>query len=921
MKPLKLTISGFGPYADTQELDFSRLGNSGLYLITGDTGAGKTTIFDAITFALFGEASGNSRKADMLRSKYARPEDPTFVELTFSYEGKEYTVKRNPAYKRPKKRGEGLTDVDPSATLVYPDGRNPITKKEEVNTAIREIIGLSKEQFTQVSMISQGEFRKLLQADTESRQKIFRDIFGTELYVSVQNHLKYRASELNSSVESARQSTQQYICGILCSEDSLLFPEVRKAKNGAMLTADVLQLLEQLLEEDAQSQAALEEKLTDIEKQTELLTTQLTQADAYHSAKKALEENSHTEKEKSEELLRLDAAVAKANATIPLQEELHKTILELDLQKSAYHELDILRADLSQAEKKLKKLENRRNAEQIRKDSLAEIIAAQKAEYTSLEGVSAEKEKLSAQKQQCLERRAHHQKLIAEISALQSQERILAEKQQKYLHLDEHSAHLNAQYEALNKAFLDEQAGIIASTLTDGVPCPVCGSAVHPHLAVLSKTAPTEADVKKAKKASEKAKKETQEASAEASAQKGTVEESRKRILQQTEALMPGTVPEEALSRARETETQLTQQITLLEKQITQSLAGEARRKELEKLLPEQEDALSAVQNALSDIQQQSAAVTASIGELQKQIAVFSGKLMYPDKATADAQTAALRSRYDQLKTALSDSRDALANCKQELSGIVAAGQQLRNQLASGTQPDTAALASQKESLAEQKKKISAELKIIHNRLATNERAKKDIRTKSGELEKLEKTHAWVRNLSDTANGALRGKDKIMLETYIQRTYFDRILQRANLRLQKMTGGQYDLKRRTAADNKRSQSGLELDIVDHVNATERSVNTLSGGEAFLASLALALGLSDEVQMSTGIRLDTLFVDEGFGSLDCEALSRAYSTLSGLTEGNRLVGIISHVTELKERIDRQILVTKDKNGSSHAEIIV
>ena len=188
-------------------------------------------------------------------------------------------------------------------------------------------------------------------------------------------------------------------------------------------------------------------------------------------------------------------------------------------------------------------------------------------------------------------------------------------------------------------------------------------------------------------------------------------------------------------------------------------------------------------------------------------------------------------------------------------------------------------------------------------------------------MEDLENRYAWVKALADTAGGNLTGKEKIMLETYIQTTYFDRILERANIRLRKMSGGQYDLMRRRTAADLRGQSGLELDIVDHVNGTQRSVNTLSGGESFLASLALALGLSDEVQMSTGIRLDTLFVDEGFGSLDSEALSKAYATLAGLTEGNRLVGIISHVAELKERIDRQILVTKARSGGSTARIVV
>ena len=232
---------------------------------------------------------------------------------------------------------------------------------------------------------------------------------------------------------------------------------------------------------------------------------------------------------------------------------------------------------------------------------------------------------------------------------------------------------------------------------------------------------------------------------------------------------------------------------------------------------------------------------------------------------------------------------------------------------------ETEVLEAEKLSLTVQKKEITEQQKNVHARLTANEKAQTNIAAKAEQMKLLEEKHAWVRTLSDTANGTLSGKDKIMLETYIQTTYFDRILQRANLRLLKMSGGQYDLKRRRKADTMRGQSGLELDIIDHVNGTERSVNTLSGGEAFLASLALALGLSDEVQMSTGIKLDTLFVDEGFGSLDSEALSKAYHTLASLTEGNRLVGIISHVAELKEKIDKQIIVTKDKLGRSNATI--
>ena len=239
MRPLKLTIAGFGPYAEMQELDFSQLGSNGLYLITGDTGAGKTTIFDAITFALFGEASGDNRSADMLRSKYAKDDAPTYVELCFSYNGKEYTVRRNPEYERAKSRGIGITRQAADAELLYPSG-DRVTKVKEVDRAIRDIIGLTREQFSQVAMISQGDFRKLLQADTKERQKIFRDIFGTGLYVTLQDRLKARTAELKNQREQANASIVQYTEGILCREDSPLAKDTQKARNGELFTSEVL---------------------------------------------------------------------------------------------------------------------------------------------------------------------------------------------------------------------------------------------------------------------------------------------------------------------------------------------------------------------------------------------------------------------------------------------------------------------------------------------------------------------------------------------------------------------------------------------------------------------------------------------------------------------------------------------------------
>ncbi len=918
MRPLKLTVSGFGPYAGTQVLDFEKLGSSGLYLITGDTGAGKTTIFDAITFALFGEASGGNREPGMLRSKYARPEDPTGVELVFAYDGKEYTVKRSPEYDRAKKSGTGTTKQQPEAQLTYPDGRI-VTKQREVDKVIGEIIGLTREQFSQVSMISQGDFRKLLQADTKERQKIFRDIFGTGYYVTLQNRLKDEANALGRQLDSAAASRQQYIGGIVCSEDSLLLLDVKKAREGGMLTADVMELLSKLLEEDRQAQDALSAQLTDVEKQLELVTTRLAQAETYEKAKKALAENEGKEQEKTAALEEAKNALSAAQETVPEQEALGKQITEIDLLLPSYDELSAKTAELGrkQLEQERARADGSKARESITR--LTDEITAMKAERKDLDSVSAEKEKLNSEKQKLMEQKEKLQALIASLGTLDTQKKHLLQKQEDYKKAEAESTFKRQSYEGLNKAFLDEQAGVLAMDLGDGMPCPVCGSTDHPCLAVMSDNAPTEEAVKAAKEAYEKAQEATAAASSAANTQKGVVSASEAALRQELEVLLPGTEMEAAGAAAQENVQALSAQLEQLSGEMTTLAAKVRRRDELDEQLPAKETALSAAQEAETRAKEQQAALTASVGALQKQITELGEKLQFTDKAEAAGQKAALQKKLDMLKNALTAGENRFNACKEELAGIRSTIEQLKVQLAEACLIETDSLENEKQVLTVKKQKIGQQQKVLHTRLTTNSKAQKDISAKAEELARLEEKHAWVRALSDTANGNLTGKDKIMLETYIQTTYFDRILQRANLRLLKMSGGQYDLKRRRKAESMRGQSGLELDIIDHVNSTERSVNTLSGGEAFLASLALALGLSDEVQMSTGIKLDTLFVDEGFGSLDTEALSKAYNTLAGLTEGNRLVGIISHVAELKERIDKQIVVTKDKMGGSNADI--
>ena len=452
------------------------------------------------------------------------------------------------------------------------------------------------------------------------------------------------------------------------------------------------------------------------------------------------------------------------------------------------------------------------------------------------------------------------------------------------------------------------------------MPCPVCGSTNHPNLAVISENAPTEAEVKQAKKTYDAAQKDTEKASIEASKQNGIVTTTEESLKREAENLMPDVAFADAPEIAQAQEASLTAEIQTVNQELKQIQVKIRRKTDLDQLIPQKETARAAAEAALTTAKEQIAAHTASISELKRQIEESQAKLSHADKAAAQQAKAQLQFTLDKLKHALTTAETQWSEGKENLAAIRAAMEQLRKQLEGSEEADAEQLERRKTELNGQRSGITAKQKAVHARITTNETAQKSIAQKADEMEKLDGKYAWVKALADTANGNLTGKEKIMLETYIQTTYFDRILERANIRLRKMSGGQYDLKRRRTASSMRGQSGLELDIVDHINTTERSVNTLSGGEAFLASLALALGLSDEVQMSTGIRLDTLFVDEGFGSLDSEALSKAYNTLAGLTEGNRLVGIISHVAELKERIDKQILVTKEKSGGSRARIL-
>ena len=920
MRPLKLTISGFGPYAGTQELDFSRLGTDGLYLITGDTGAGKTTIFDAITYALFGEASGDSRDASMLRSKYAAPDTPTYVELTFDYGGKSYQVRRSPEYTRAKTRGTGNTKQAATAELIYPNG-NVVTKLKEVNTAIRDIIGLTRAQFSQIAMISQGDFRKLLQAGTEERQKIFRDIFRTKFYDLLQSKLKENVLAVGREKDEISRSIGQYMRSVTCKEDSVYSPDAEKARAGQLPMAEFQKVLEAILKEDADTQKQLDSDLDAVEKELDAVKEQLTKAEAYQRAKTELFGKQEQERALSTQLQEAKGAKDTAKDTEPQQRELTNRLAQWELLLPKYDDLNALEAKLTTAKKDLADAMRKRETAQALQAQLNVEIQSLKEEHSQLSSAAAQKERFSNQLSNASDRKEKFTKLLSEIKSFNAEQEKLNELQQAFQAALATSSRLLQIYNDKNTAFLREQAGMMASNLEEGKPCPVCGSIHHPVLAALSQDAPSEADVKHAKKKYEDADKETQLASQKASKQNGTVETVREALLKTVSDLLPGTSLEEASAAAKKEAAEIQSEINGLNKELAEIKEKIQRKQALEKQIPSKEEEYQKAVNAYTDADTKIKLCNGSIEALQTQADELRSELPFPDKAAAEAQQEADREQLDKLKQAQAEANEKYSAYDKELTVVQSAIAQLNQRLADQPEWDAEALNEQKEALTLRKTELRNAHGNVSYRITANTGARDHIAAQASTLADLEQQYAWMKALSDTANGDVSGKQKIKLETYIQRAYFDQILMRANIRLQKMSGGQYDLKRRDTVDGYKSQSGLELDIVDHINASERSVNTLSGGESFLASLALALGLSDEVQMSTGIRLDTLFVDEGFGSLDPEALNKAYNTLASLTEGNRLVGIISHVAELKERIDRQIVVSKKPSGGSTAEIIV
>lgn len=919
MRPLKLRISAFGPYAGVTELNLDSLGESGIYLITGDTGAGKTTIFDAITFALFGEPSGDNRKPSMLRSKYAQPDTPTEVELTFINAGRYYTVKRNPEYERPAKKGGGTTKQRAEACLTLPDG-SIISRPGEVNSAIQEILGVDKNQFSQIAMIAQGDFLKLLLADTQKRQDIFRSIFKTGYYRTLQERLKAESGSLSRQFDELRMSVEQYAGGIIYPETDSFSSDTEDTRNGNLPNGDIPGFLSVLIESDIATYKKTEQDIKKTEKQIEEINALITKSEGYIKTEKELKEAEKELSDKSKVLEMLKKKVAELKERIPEFDFKRSHIAQLEARLDEFDILEKSRGDAAVVFAEAEKVRSLCHRKRIEVNSLSDEVAALRKELEGLADCGEKKERTVRKLSLSKEKRSRLRELEAMLHDIRQTDEAIISCREMYMKVSSIASEATDKYNSLNKAFLDAQAGIIAEALTEGAPCPVCGSRTHPKKAIKPLGAPTPEQLKKAKAEAESAAKLAEEKSLEISGLAGRSEAIKKSagdIMLQLGTELDADSPAES---CRQHLTAISAEISELEKLLLNETKRMTRKKDIERMLPQKENLLTEGQTLLADAEKKAAVLEAQLSEMRNNIEQLQSRLNLSSKESALEIINNLRREAESYSAATEKAESDFRNTENIITVLKGKIEQLKKTLTERDECDLEKLLSDKAALTKKKSALSAQQETVVVRINANKRAKENITSGLEELSAVEKRLMWVKALADTAAGTLAGKEKIMLETYIQTTFFDRIIDRANTRLMIMSDGQYELRRREVSTNNRSQSGLELDVKDYYNGSVRDVRSLSGGESFKASLSLALGLSDEIQSSAGgVQLDTMFVDEGFGSLDDESLHQALRALASLYDGKRLVGIISHVAELKEKIDKQIVVTKEKSGGSKVEI--
>lgn len=1048
MKPLKLTMSAFGPYSGTTTIDFEKLGSSGLFLISGDTGAGKTTIFDAISYALFEKTSGLTRDINSVRSDFATIDIFTEVTLEFIHKGRRYTINRYPEQTRKSDRGKGVAEQKKGAYILLPDGKK-IDSRNEIKGIISDILGgLGYDQFKQIAMIAQGEFLELLLADNDKRNEILQKVFNTEFLRKVSFKLKEKEISLKNENEDMEKSTLQYLEGIKCAQTSEYYGEILELKEDKNVNRvpDILNCLSLLVEEDSRILNDINDKIGKLDKdreqlikkevkgkavnndfdEKEMLEAKKKELDEKKDEMKALEQKADMgqralsyvkpyEDRKIREEAEANRLAVKIEAAVKdralLEERFKNAVLlyetefkKIDLRDSINLYISNLEESLPQYDK-LKHLFEKEKVSSGQRKQLDELVTlfikkteeGQKQYKILSEELEKKKDspvryvnsRNALEKEQALKK--HTEQLETESAKLILLEETARNYRKAFLQAEERYEECNREYELKQKAFLREQAGLLALTLEEGKPCPVCGSTEHPAAARFLSEAPTEAELNKLKEKRDSLNDEMLKAGLSVSEYRkefetrlNAVKESMKDMAQGKE--LTGLQDIRAylrnlLSESNNTIRELEQETINWKKACDRKETCEAEVKKILEDLDEYNLKVSAGKEELLRI-------NAELSTLQSEIALIKQNLEFGSLEEAKqtiaekkAELEELRSRFSKaekeyhetdgsLKAAtrlLSEfngqqeaslevlegargeylkkvkeygfsgearykealiTQETIDEIKEKCKKYELAGQEIKgrlNKLKEKTygkeRQDLEAVREDIRRLKDERSRWEKLQKDVYGRINENKEAMAHIKEIQKEREEKSREYLDVCTMSKTANGRLEGKLKITFETYVQAAYFIRIIEEANKRFYEMSGKRYRLLRKEEG-SLQSATGLELNVFDTWTGKVRNVKSLSGGESFMAALSLALGFSDMIQnYAGGIEIDTMFVDEGFGSLDTEALEQSIHTLNNLTVGSRLVGIISHVEELKDRIEKQIIVKKDIKGSYVDKIII
>lgn len=924
MKPLKLTMSAFGSYAGKNVIDFTGQ-QQGIFLITGDTGAGKTTIFDAITYALYNQTSGGERNGNMMRSQYAQPETETYVELEFLYRGQTYRVRRNPDYKITKTLKNGKIreqKVPHSVELTLPDGTVFPEKKNATDAKIIEILGLTADQFSQIVMIAQGDFLKLLYTKSDERKMIFSKLFRTDIYWKIQENLRRKSMEMDERIQENDRAFEQEKSRIIPLPESEELPLDE-------LVERLRERLKDAVKEQNLRRANVEElnkKITKYEEINKLFVS----LEKIRQTGKELEARQAESKERRQQIenaRKADKVLVAEQQNLRQQQEVEQSAQAIakmtETLANDQEMFESLKTQLQEVEA-IKK----REAADLQKKMLA--LEQSFPSYEALQNARSEEQqakKVWEDLGKTSEESFHKKEAgIAALKEQQKQQEQVVEQTKKNWEQTSLSASESAKhYEHMYEAFLKEQAGILAENLSAGCPCPVCGSTVHPDPAKLSDHAVTELEVEQAKKTRAAAEEKRDMAYAAFEAEK-TEKQKLAQAVEKEEAdfVLAQTIAKQQRKEAEQNYVSL------------QKIAEQIREKLVYPSLAEAKKQYAAMQKALEAAEQEIERKRQKVSELAEAMNTLKGQKLAEEENQKTAKKLAVKTEKEYAKLLEKSgfvseetyhlailperSRSKLEREEKEYESQCLRQQSeqklLEKQVSGKTYTDTTELNERLKVEKQALKEAEKTYMELHTAYENDRAVLQNCAVYLEKGKKMESEDQVIKSLSKTANGRLSGSAKIDFETYIQRQYFKQIIHEANKRLLTMSNHQFILKLKEEANTgRKTNEGLDLSVYSLVTDSERDVKTLSGGESFLAALAMALGLSDIVERSAGaIHPDMMFIDEGFGSLDAQSRQQAIEVLAELAGDSRMVGIISHVTELKEQIDRKLVVNRTDNGS-------